>query len=199
MSEQEKLPVWKASPTRWLIFPSFLTLTIALLTSTVALFSYVGKLLPYAENTLLHDVQIFISKNEVVAYGIWSITALITLGTLVKYLKIRFENYVLYEEKISYSMGILSRNIDGTDLFRVVDVGVELPLFLRIIGRGHVVVYSNDPSLESSGVKASVQTPDGRKGVYLAGIKKPMEIKDKIERYVTIERDKRGIRSTEFM
>lgn len=199
MSEQDKSPIWEASPTRWLLFPSFIVLTLAIFASIVGTCSYFGKFLPFAENTPLHDIQVFISKNEIIAYGIWAITAFVAIGTFVKYLKIRFENYALSEDKIKYSMGILNRNIDGTDLFRVVDVGVELPIFLRIIGRGHVVVYSNDPSLESSGVKASVQTPDGRKGVYLAGIKKPMEIKDKIDRYVTIERDKRGIRSTEFM
>ena len=140
MSEQDKSHIWEASPTRWLLFPSFIVLTLAIFASIVGTYSYFGKLLPFAENTPLHDIQLFISKNEIIAYGIWAITAFVAIGTFVKYLKIRFENYALSEDKIKYSMGILNRNIDGTDLFRVVDVGVELPIFLRIIGRGHVVV-----------------------------------------------------------
>lgn len=109
------------------------------------------------------------------------------------------ENYKITETKLCYYTGVFSRDLNETLLFRVIDISVEMPFLLRIIGRGHVVLFSNDPSLETSGIKSSIQTPDGRKGVYLTAIKNPSQVKELIASQVDIQRRKNFTRGTEIL
>ena len=192
----KKRTLWEASPTAWLLLPQIIFLLLGLILSLVALMAHLHITVPIPEYVKFAS---FLSKNVVFTYGIWSVTGFVSIITFAKYLKIKFENYSLTDKSITFNTGVLNRSLDETMLFRVVDTAVELPLFLRLIGRGHVVVYSSDPSDESSSIKPSITTSDGRKGVYFAGIKDPISIKALIDSKVNEVREKQGIQTSELM
>jgi len=188
--------IWQASPSSLLLTQRVLFITLFGSLSALSFFADKGIEL-FSYNLVL--AQQFLLKFSFSTIAFSSITSLLALEALVAYIKITFENYQLDDTSLHFKTGVLNRNIDETKLFRVVDVGVEMPLFLRIFGRGHVIVYSNDPSLESSGIISSIQTPDGRKGVYLAATKNPIAVKNTIQNHVDISRAKQGTRGTEML
>ena len=71
---------------------------------------------------------------------------IISLYALYKYLLIRSYRYEISQEKITWSRGILSRNIDFLELYRVKDYRVQQPLTLRIIGSMHLILETSDRS-----------------------------------------------------
>jgi hypothetical protein len=191
---EPKKTVWRASPTKWMLFKHISIFLIMSMLGIIALFTYLNKPVNADFEQLIY-IQKFIASFGNIRIGL-SVSLLILMAKL---LKLRFENYELTEDRLCFNVGILTRSYDETMLFRIVDTTVELPILLRILGRGHIIVYSNDPSEESSGVKSSFATPDGRKGVYLSGIKSPKKIKKVIDSLVEKERRKFGIRASEFM
>lgn len=195
---KENTTVWQSSPSRWLLFSRFF---ICLLLIPVVLLAALSQLnvVISSEAKLLLQTQVFLYNHSLACYGIYAFSALMYLKLIMDYLKLRFENYEVTPKKLLFSTGILNRDIDETLLFRIIDISVELPLLLRILNRGHLVIFSNDPSLEASGIKPSFQTPDGRKGVYLAAIKDPVKVKELLSKHVDRERSKHSTRSTEIL
>jgi len=190
--------IWQSKPSKWLLAKPIALTGIGMVMSIIAALSM--KNIPLNTSwEYLTQAQSLVYNTPIIGYAIMAATVLLIMHTLIRYLKILFENYSFTSKKLLYATGVLNRDIDDTLLFRIIDIGVEMPFFLRIIGRGHVVVYSNDPSTESSGIKPSFQTPDGRKGVYLTAIKDPMSVKHKLSHYIDAERDKRFTKSTELL
>jgi hypothetical protein len=190
--------VWEASPSKWLLASRLAITFFLLLASIVSAYSYHGEKMPYSSGAFL-ELQIFLAQNLPVNYVIWAATAFVFFTTAFMYIRLLCETYTITKEKLDYRTGVFNRDVDETKLFRVVDISVEIPFLLRLIGRGHIILFSNDPSLESSGIKRSFQTPDGRKGVYLTAIKNPMEVKEIIAEQVELQRTKYTTRSTEML
>ena len=59
---------------------------------------------------------------------------------VIAYLKTRFTKYELSIERLKIKKGILSQNIEETELYRVKDYSIFKPFFLRIFGLGHLVL-----------------------------------------------------------
>lgn len=190
--------LWRGSPSRWMLFNMVVIWSIVAFLGSVATFSYFGIVIS-EQIDWLQKTQVFFAKNPLVIYGLWGLSGYTSLILLVKYTKLTFENYEITEDRLKFSVGILTRSYDETMLFRIVDSTVELPILLRILGRGHVIIYSNDPSEESGGLNASFNTPDGRKGVYLSAIKDPHKVKSILDEYVEKARQRRGVRGAEMM
>jgi hypothetical protein len=190
--------IWEASPSKWLLLSKITISVILFCISVISVYSYLGEKIPFANSTLL-QFQVFLSQNTLINYTIWAMTFFTLMSTLFMYVRLACEKYIITKEKLSYITGVFNRDIDETKLFRVIDISVEIPFLLRLVGRGHVILFSNDPSLESSGIKQSLQTPDGRKGVYLSAIKNPIKVKDIIAEQVELQRTKYTTRSTELL
>lgn len=191
-------PIWQARPSAWML-TRVITLFIFLISlSVIALFSQMNTIISLSFEPLL-GLQTILYKHPFICYAIYLTTAFFSLKLLIDFLKLKFESYVITPKKLIYTTGVLNQDINQTLLFRIVDLSVERPILLRLLGRGHLILYSNDPSLESSGIKPSIQTPDGRKGVYLAAIKDPLKVKMLISQHVDKEREKRLMRSTELL
>jgi len=197
-SSQSKKTLWKSTPSRWLLFNQFI---VCALFTPIAIFA----LFPYFNIEFLFSSDItdkfysFLANNKYFIIGLWGLALFSITVFFAKYLSIRFENYILTERSLDFNVGVLSRSYDQTLLFRIVDITVELPILLRILGRGHVIIYSNDPSDESSGINGSIKSPDGRKGVYLSGIKNPREVKELIFKQVEEARNNSGMNVSELM
>jgi membrane protein YdbS with pleckstrin-like domain len=63
-----------------------------------------------------------------------------------KIMKIRMTNYAVSAERIEYSTGVFSHQIDNLDMFRVVDIKLRRSIFDRIVGIGTVTLTTTDKS-----------------------------------------------------
>jgi hypothetical protein len=90
-------------------------------------------------------------------------------------LPLSFTRYVLTPTKLFTSVGLLSVNEERTELYRVVDFSLKLPLGQRIFGCGTILVHAKDKT-----------SPE----LVLRSIKKPREVMRIIEEYVEKERVK---------
>ena len=99
------------------------------------------------------------------------------------YLVTRFTKYELNSERLIIKKGILSQNIEETELYRIKDYSVFKPFFLRIFGLGNLVLTSSDKN---------------NKYVSLLAIKDVEKIKDLIRGHVEKSRKRTGTKEVDF-
>ena len=99
------------------------------------------------------------------------------------YLVTRFTKYELNSERLIIKRGILSQNIEETELYRIKDYSVFKPFFLRIFGLGNLVLTSSDKN---------------NKYTSLLAIKDVEKIKDLIRDHVEKSRKKTGTKEVDF-
>ena len=99
------------------------------------------------------------------------------------YLATRFTKYELNSERLKIKKGILSQNIEETELYRVKDYSIFKPFFLRIFGLGNLVLTTSDKN---------------NKYVRLLAIKEIEEIKDMIRTHVEKSRKRTGTKEVDF-
>jgi len=102
---------------------------------------------------------------------------------VIAYLKTRFTKYELSIERLKIKKGILSQNIEETELYRVKDYSIFKPFFLRIFGLGHLVLTTSDKN---------------NKFVRLLAIREVEKIKDLIRDKVENARKKTGTKEVDF-
>ena len=61
-----------------------------------------------------------------------------------RFLQLHCTRYRLTTERFEITKGVLSRRVDQIELYRVKDLSVEEPLWLRLVGRGNLIVRSSD-------------------------------------------------------
>jgi len=74
----------------------------------------------------------------------WLVVPLLIL--LVRYLRTAMHVYELTPQRLRETAGLLSRQTEELELYRVKDVSIEEPLLQRIFGRGTVVLATSDRS-----------------------------------------------------
>lgn len=92
--------------------------------------------------------------------------------------------YRLTTQRLFAQRGLIAKELEEVELFRVKDVTVSQGFFQRLLGVGSVVVLSTDdttPRLE------------------LAGILNPVEVKEKIRGAFRASRQREGMRMAEFI
>ena len=100
------------------------------------------------------------SENEVViwsekagmgdfkVYPIHWILTVVTLGLyfLITYLNRFYTRYTLTNERLIKESGILKKERDEVELFRIKDTAVRAGLFQRFVGYGNIAIVSTDLS-----------------------------------------------------
>lgn len=99
-------------------------------------------------------------------------------------LPISFTRYFLTETKFITRTGFLNVDEDEIDLYKITDKKIRLPLGQRLLGCGTIIIYSKDTDTPSKEVKC---------------IKNPRQVSELIDKYLTIMRDKYGIRGRDLM
>ena len=99
------------------------------------------------------------------------------------YLTTRFTKYELNSERLIIKKGILSQNIEETELYRIKDYSIFKPFFLRIFGLGNLVLTSSDKN---------------NKYVSLLAIKDVEKIKDLNIGHVEKSRKRTGTKEVDF-
>jgi membrane protein YdbS with pleckstrin-like domain len=97
---------------------------------------------------------------------------------VVKTWKIEITDQRLKEEK-----GVLSKTTDELELFRVKDIRLDQPFFLRLVGLSNVILVTSDRTNPIVRIPAIT---DGK------------NLKEKLRTAVDIRRDKKGVRETDF-
>ena len=102
---------------------------------------------------------------------------------IIVYLNTRFIKYELDSQRLKIKKGILSQNIEETELYRVKDYSILKPFFLRLFGLGHLVLTTSDKN---------------NKHVRLVAIKDTEKVKDIIRNHVEKARKRTGTKEVDF-
>lgn len=102
---------------------------------------------------------------------------------ILVYLKTRFTNYELDAERLRVKKGILSQNIEETELYRIKDYSIFKPFFLRIFGLGNLILTTSDKN---------------NKHVTILAVKEVEKLKDLIRDQVEKRRRATGTKEVDF-
>ena len=97
----------------------------------------------------------------------------------VKWLQTRFQHYELTTERLRYSHGVLNRQTEELELYRVKDSTLVQPFFLRLFSLGNIVLDTSDRT-----------TPQ----FTLYAIADPQAVREKIRDSVEAQRKEKRVR-----
>jgi len=100
-----------------------------------------------------------------------------------KWIQLRSRVYELTSERLRVMQGVITRRTEELELYRVVDVSLVEPFFLRWLGLGNLVITTNDRS-----------TPV----VTIPAIHGVRELREELRTWVEACRDKKRVRLTEL-
>jgi len=110
----------------------------------------------------------------VVPLGMWAVRWWLTRTT----------EYELTTQRFKKRSGILNRQLEELELFRVRDYGMDQPLFLRLFGLGNITMMTSDASSPT---------------VVLQAIAEVEEVREKLRTAVQGERDRRRVRPLDMV
>ena len=99
-------------------------------------------------------------------------------------LPLSFTRYFLTETKLICRYGLLNIDEDEIDLYKITDKRLRLGFFERIFGCGTIHICSRD-----------TDTPEKD----LKGVKKPREVMNLLDKYITEQRDRYSIRGRDLI
>jgi uncharacterized membrane protein YdbT with pleckstrin-like domain len=102
---------------------------------------------------------------------------------LVRFLKTKFTKYEISEERIIETTGVFSRSTDETELYRVKDIRLEEPFFLRMFGLSTILLVTSD---KTSPI------------ITLSGVKNGNSLRKTLRDAVEVRRDIKGVRERDF-
>ena len=162
--------VWRGSPSQAVNLPVYILLGIGVIVSTVGLLLLRSGTLPSATTD--------INARSMYPWIIVAIWVLCGVGALVTYLKVSTTKYVLTNERLRVTTGVLSTRTEDIELRRVRDSVILRPFWARIAGLGDVQILSadastprlvlhaiKDPDRVQSMIRSNVQTQWSRFGV----------------------------------
>ena len=181
MSEQSPAPqggertVWQSSPSQAVNLPTYMTLGLGVLVTTIGLLVLRART-PVSATT---DFNV----RSVYPWIIVAIWALAGIGALMTYLKVSTTRYVLTSERLRVTTGVLSTRTEDLELRRVRDSVIMRPFWARLAGLGDVQILSADAS-----------TPR----VVLHAIKNPDDVQSMIRSNVQTQWARFGVRQMEL-
>ena len=102
---------------------------------------------------------------------------------LIRFLKTKFTKIEITEERIIEQTGILSRKTDEAELYRVKDIRLDEPFYLRIFGLSNILIVTSD---KTSPI------------ISLLGIKDGNKLRKELRDLVELRRDKKGVRERDL-
>jgi len=112
------------------------------------------------------------------------LAAVIVAWALFHWLQTRCYKYELTDERLQMQHGVLSRHTEELELYRVHDLKLEEPFWIRLFGLAHIVLYTSDQTAETLRIES---------------IRNAAEIRDKIRDRVEQTRQDKNVRTIEGM
>ncbi len=100
-----------------------------------------------------------------------------------QYLKTKNRVFTITSERVIETTGVFSKTTDEVELYRVKDLKLEQPFFLRLVQLSNIRMNTSDKT------HALVLIP---------GIVKGHDIKEKLRKVIETRRDLKGVRETDF-
>ncbi|NMC71632.1 MAG: PH domain-containing protein [Myxococcales bacterium] len=164
----EEKPVWEGSPSHWTRFGTYLFWSLVLAALAVA-----GGWLRLGRCAFLG------SWGPPIGLGVLALLVVPLFVVLRAFLVTRTTRYKLTTQRILSSAGVFSRRTDNLELYRVDDLNVVQPFFLRLAGLANLVVITSDKT-----------TPT----LTLAGLRDANGLRDTMRRHVEECRDRKRTR-----
>jgi uncharacterized membrane protein YdbT with pleckstrin-like domain len=105
------------------------------------------------------------------------------LYILYKYLWLRFWTIEITNQRIIQETGILSKNTDEVELFRVKDIKLNQPFFLRLFGLSNIILETSDKSHPYKTIP---------------GVRDGKNLREEIRVFVEKRREEKGVKETDF-
>ena len=158
MSDDPESIVWKGGPSQVLNIPAFLASALVAM-----VFIVVG--------SAVHIYSIMLGALIPASWAGW------------KWLVVRCHRFEITTERLRIVQGVLNRNVDKLELYRVKDSRILQPLWFRVFGLGHVVLETSDRSHPKATLNA---------------IKDPRQVGEILRREVEALREKKRVREIDF-
>ena len=152
----EETSLWKGSPSQWLNLWNF-TGAILLTAGIVA----GGLFMP----------PVFLALVIPLAWMLW------------KYLTVRCQRYELTTERLKITNGVINQHIDEVELYRVKDVVMVRPWWMRLTGLASILLETSDRSLPNLTIPA---------------VSSGVELREQLRKQVEHQRDRKRVRETDF-
>jgi uncharacterized membrane protein YdbT with pleckstrin-like domain len=152
----EETSLWKGSPSQWLNLWNF---TGAILLATGIVVG--GMFMPLLWGFLVVPL----------AWMVW------------KYLSVRCQGFELTTERLKITQGVINQKLDEVELYRVKDMLMVRPWWMRITGLASVILETSDRS------QPSLEIPAVRGGA---------ELREQLRKQVELQRDRKRVREMDF-
>jgi uncharacterized membrane protein YdbT with pleckstrin-like domain len=129
------------------------------------------------------------SPSQVVNLGYYIlclVTCLLVVPIFIAvylYIKTRTENYEVTTERLKHSTGILSRQTETMELYRIKDTTVLQPFFLRLFGLGSILLHTSDKT-----------TPE----MLIPAVANPQWLNDQLRKHIEEQRQTKRVREVDF-
>ncbi len=100
-----------------------------------------------------------------------------------RWLELRSRRYELTTQRLRTISGVLNRNEDELELYRVKDITLQQPLHLRLFGLGNVTLHTSDKT-----------TPE----LVIPAIPNARQVRDQVRNLVEKRRDEKRVREIDF-
>lgn len=168
--------VWEGRPSAWTMFGALVRSLLLVLTVIVA-YVLIARLLPATSRPAAALIAAGLSL-VVCAPVIWT------------WLRVKTTVFTLTTERFTYAFGVLSRQTENLELYRVKDFTVRQPFWLRLLGLGYVDVTTSDVSDRK--LLQRWPSKSGQPGV--GAIRKPQDVAAMFRKYAERHRQRRGVR-----
>ncbi len=155
MSEETSL--WKGSPSQWLNLWTFVIAGLMIAGIAVAGFFTAG-----------------LALIGLILPLVW---------ILWRYLAVRCQTFELTTERLKITDGVINQHLDEVELYRVKDVLMTRPWWMRVTGLATLVLETSDRSLPMLTIPA---------------IRGGAELREQLRKHVELQRDRKRVRETDF-
>ena len=129
------------------------------------------------------------SPSQITNFGyyilclILAITGIGVVMFVIRFLKTKFTKYEITDERITEQTGVFSRNTDETELYRVKDIRLDEPFFLRMFGLSTILLVTSDKSSPL---------------IKVHGVKNGVSLRKELRTLIEARRDKKGVKERDF-
>ncbi len=98
--------------------------------------------------------------RPVARWALIAAIAFVAVKMLVRYIRYRFTTYLITDGHLEITTGLLSRHTEMIECYRIRDIEIHRPLYLRLFGLGHIDIVSSDrtsPDVRLAGLKHCVE------------------------------------------
>jgi membrane protein YdbS with pleckstrin-like domain len=125
------------------------------------------------------------ADNAMWALAIFGIVALVALGQSAwAYFHLRTVEYIITTQRVRVISGLLSKDVQEIELFRVKDTSARQSFLLRLFGLGTITVLSGD---------------EGHPRLVLDGVPRALEMRERLRQEVLTLRQRFGVRELDVM